>query len=212
MNLGKADYAALIIIAGMFVVTGYGFTELSGEIAIHFDTSGEPDDYMAVIPGLLMLPVIGIGILLLFQYLPKIDPLGENYASFADLFELLKVLLVGIIAYLQTAIIIWNLGYTYNPVYILVPVIFSAYVLAGQIMQKAEQNWFIGIRTPWTLSSDQVWKETHETMAPLMKLAGALSLLVFVFPEYGVLFFAVPAAAVALFATIYSYWLYRKQE
>lgn len=126
------------------------------------------------------------------------------------LFEVLKVLLVGIFTYLQVIIVAWNLGYRYDPSLMLVPVVFSAYILAAKIMEKAERNWFIGIRTPWTLSSDKVWKKTHKKTAPLMKLAAAISLFAVVLPEYGVYFYAVPAFAVALFSTVYSYWAYRE--
>jgi uncharacterized membrane protein len=78
-------------------------------------------------------------------------------------------------------------------------------------MEKADRNWFIGIRTPWTLSSDKVWKKTHEKTAPLMKLAAAISLAAVVLPEYSIYFYAVPAFVVALFSTVYSYWAYREQ-
>ncbi|MFQ3275252.1 MAG: putative membrane protein [Candidatus Nanohaloarchaea archaeon] len=211
MGLNKTDYLAALLLAALIAVTGYGFTELPGEIAIHFDASGQPDNYMPLIPGLLLLPGIGIITFLLFRYLPKIDPLGENYESFKDLFELLKLLLVGIFTYLQGLIVAWNLGYQYNISLMIAPVIFSAYLLTGKIMEKADRNWFIGIRTPWTLSSDRVWKETHEKTAPLMKLAAAISLAAIVLPEYSIYFYAVPAFAVALFSTVYSYWVYREQ-
>lgn len=148
MELNKTDYGIMLLLTVLVAVTGYGFTQLSGEIAIHFDVSGQPDNYMPLIPGLLLLPGIGIGILILFQYLPRIDPLGDNYESFEDLFELLKLLLVGIFAYLQVMIIAWNLGFRYNPALMVSPVVFSAYFLAAKIMEKAERNWFVGIRTP----------------------------------------------------------------
>lgn len=211
MNLDKTDYIIALLLAVIVAMTGYGFTELSGEIAIHFDSSGQPDNYMPLIPGLLLLPGIGILTFVLFQYLPKIDPLGENYESFEDLFKLLKLLLIGIFTYLQGLIVIWNLGYQYKISLMMAPVIFSAYLLVGKIMEKADRNWFIGIRTPWALSSDTVWKETHEKTAPLMKLAAFISLVAVVLPEYSVYFYAVPAFAVTLFATVYSYWVYREK-
>ena len=212
MEFRKTKYATAVLLTVLVAATVYGFTQLSGEIAIHFDTSGQPNDFMSIIPGLLLLPGLGIAILLLFQFLPKIDPLGDSYESFEDLFELLKLLLVGVFTYLQGMIIAWNLGYQYNPSLMIAPVIFSTYLLVGKIMEKAERNWFIGIRTPWTLSSDTVWKETHEKTAPLMKMAAVISLLALAIPEYSVYFYAVPVFAVAAFSTAYSYWFYRNTK
>lgn len=210
MELNKTDYLSALLLAVLVAITGYGFTELSGDIAVHFDASGQPDDYMPLIPGLLLLPGIGAMTFLFFQVLPKIDPLGDNYESFEDLFELLKVLLVGIFTYLQGLIVAWNLGYQYNVSLMIAPVIFSAYLLAGKIMEQADRNWFIGIRTPWTLSSDEVWKKTHEKTAPLMKLAAVVSLAAVILPEYSIYLYAVPALAIASFSTMYSYIVHRR--
>lgn len=209
MELDKTDYLGLALMSALVAVTAYGFTQLSGEIAIHFDASGQPNSYMALIPGLLILPGLGLILFLFFQYLPRIDPLGENYESFEGLFELMKLLIIGIMTYIQSLIIAWNLGMQYNISLMVAPVIFSAYLLTAKIMEKAERNWFIGIKTPWTLSSDEVWKKTHEKTAPIMKTAAAISLAPIIWPEYSIYFYAVPAFIIALFSTIYSYWAYR---
>ncbi|MFB6208701.1 MAG: SdpI family protein [Candidatus Nanohaloarchaea archaeon] len=212
MEADRYSYASVFLLSLMVLLTAYGFAELSGQIAVHFDGAGQADGYMPLLPGILLMPAIGSLILIIFRYLPGIDPLGDNYESFEELFELLKLLLMGIFTYLQAMIIAWNLGYRFNASMMVVPVVFSAYYLAGRIMEKAERNWFIGIRTPWTLSSDQVWNKTHEKTAPLMKMAAAISLAGLLLPEYSVYFYAVPGFTVAIFSTIYSYWIYRKVE
>jgi uncharacterized membrane protein len=68
----------------------------------------------------------------------------------------------------------------------------------------------VGIRTPWTLSSEAVWRHTHDRAATLFKIAGAIALGGLVFPAYFIYFVAVPAAAIALFTTVYSYLDYRR--
>jgi uncharacterized membrane protein len=70
----------------------------------------------------------------------------------------------------------------------------------------------VGIRTPWTLSSDDVWRHTHDRTAPLFKIAGVIALAGLVFPEYFVYFIAGPAVAISVFATVYSYVDYRQIE
>ncbi|MDY6778127.1 MAG: SdpI family protein [Candidatus Nanohaloarchaea archaeon] len=208
----RMRWAILLFLGILAAVTVFGMVQLEGQIAIHFDVSGQPDAFMHVVPGLLVLPLVTALALLFFHYLPRIDPLGDNYESFSDLFSLLKVLITGIMTYIQGLIVLWNMGYTYDPVLMLVPVIVSAYFLAGRIMEEADRNWFIGIRTPWTLSSDAVWDRTHETVAPLMKLAAAIAVLPIFFPRYGVYFFALPAFLIAVFSFVYSYWIYTEED
>lgn len=201
-----------LVFAALFAITLFGVVNLSGDIAIHFNAQGQPDNFIPLIPGLLYLPILSVVIYGFFEYLPELDPLGDNYESFEDLFEILKILIVGVMTYIQGLIVAWNLGFQYNINYMIVPVIFSVYYLSGKIMEKAEKNWFVGIRNPWTLSSDEVWKKTHEQTAPLMKASGVAALAVFLAPEYSVWIFVGPAILTVLFSTGYSYWLYQEED
>lgn len=201
-----------LLFTALFLITFFGFTSLSGEIAIHFNSQGQPDSFISVIPGLLFLPLLSVVIYGIFEYLPKIDPLGENYESFEDLFDMMKMLIVAVLTYIQGLIIAWNLGFRYNMNYMIVPVIFSVYYLSGKVMEKAEKNWFVGIRNPWTLSSDTVWKKTHEQTAPLMKASGVAAFAALLKPEYSVWIFVAPAITTVFFSTVNSYWLYREEE
>ena len=81
---------------------------------------------------------------------------------------------------------------------------------AGVVSAHAERNWFVGVRTPWTLTSDEVWKRTHERAAPLFKLSGVLATLGAVVPDYAVALVVGPAVAVAAYTTVYSYVTYRR--
>jgi len=76
---------------------------------------------------------------------------------------------------------------------------------------KTKRNFFIGIRTPWTLSSDAVWDETHRVGAQLFKISGALALVGAFFPDYAFWFLLVPAIGAALFCVVYSYILFQRE-
>lgn len=212
MKTTTANRLIIILLVATILLAGYGITTFDGEIAVHFDQNGEANEYMPVIPGMLFIPGLAIIVSLLFLYLPRIDPLGTNYESFESLFEDLKVLMAGIFLYTQGMIVAWNMGYQYDPTILILPIIVAAYYLTGEIMEKADRNWFIGIKTPWTLSSDTVWKKTHKTTAPLLKAAAVIAFGALLRPEYSIYFYAVPACAIALFATIYSYWAYREEK
>ena len=93
----------------------------------------------------------------------------------------------------------------------LAPAIAVVYVAAGFVFERAERNWFVGVRTPWTLSDDAVWDATHARAGRLLKPAGLLALGAVALPEYGVYFLAGPVAAVALYATVFSYVEYNRR-
>ncbi|HDS45445.1 MAG TPA: SdpI family protein [Methanomicrobia archaeon] len=75
---------------------------------------------------------------------------------------------------------------------------------------RGRNSGFIGIRTPWTLSSDTVWMKIQQRGAKLFKLAGAIAILGVFVPAYAIPFIIVPVLLVAMYTIVYSYWLYRE--
>ena len=78
-------------------------------------------------------------------------------------------------------------------------------------MRQAKRNFFIGIRTPWTLSSDHVWDETHRLGSILFIASGILALFGAFFPDYAIWFILVPVLGSTLFLLVYSYILYQRE-
>lgn len=212
MELGKTDYLAIAFFLLMAGITIYGFLNIQGDVAVHFDSSGEPDNTMAKIPGLLILPGISVAVFALLRYLPRIDPLGENVENFRPALEVLAAGLVGFLAYVQALIVAWNIGLITDISRATVPAVAALFYAIGAIFEKAERNWFIGLRTPWTLSSDEVWSKTHERAAPLFKFAAVFALGGLIYPGRVIEFAVLPAVAVSLYATLYSFLKYSELE
>jgi len=81
----------------------------------------------------------------------------------------------------------------------------------GVLLQHAKRNWFIGIRTPWTLSSDTVWDKTHKQGSVLFKICGLIALIGVFFKDYSIYFILIPIIVVSLYLTVYSYFVYSKE-
>ena len=79
------------------------------------------------------------------------------------------------------------------------------------MMRQAKRNFFIGIRTPWTLSSDYVWNETHRIGGTLFIISGFLALLGALFPGYALWLLLIPLFASVIFTFVYSYVLYQRE-
>ena len=132
---------------------------------------------MAKLPGLALIPIIMIACVGLFVLLPRIDPLRKNYEKFRNYYEGFILVFVLYLLAVQVFLILWNLGFLLSP-NITFPVLFGILLIyLGFLIGHAEQNWFVGIRTPWTLSSVSVWKKTHDRGGKLFILAGIISFL-----------------------------------
>ena len=106
----------------------------------------------------------------------------------------------------------YNLGFEFGMLQATAPAIAGLYLLLALLLRRAEQNWFVGIRTPWTLSDERVWDRTHERTAPLFAVAALCALAAAVVPEYALVLLVGPVTAIALASTVYSFVLYRRLD
>jgi uncharacterized membrane protein len=143
---------------------------------------------------------------------PRIDPLGDNIAEFQTTYDTVAVGTLGFHAYVHGMVIASNLGFEFDVIQATIPAVTGLYLLLAVLMWRAEQNWFVGIRTPWTLSNERVWDKTHRHTAPLFAAAAVLSLGGVVFPAYGVFFLTGPITVVALGSVVYSFVLYQRLD
>jgi len=157
------------------------------------------------------MPIISIFLLALFLLVPHLDPLKENIAEFRNIFNLFILLMLVFLVYIWKLIIFWNLGFTFDMTSAILPAIGFLFIFIGYMLGKAKRNWFIGIRTPWTLSSDTVWDKTHQLAGKLFIASGILAMLGIFFGDNAVWFTLVPVLGTTLCLFIYSYLLYQKE-
>jgi len=189
------------------------WNQLPDQIASHWNIQDQVDGYMPKFWGVFLLPLISLGIFVLFLVIPSIDPLKANIAQFREAFNLFIVLIVGFMLYLYGLTLAWSLGYdTFKMSNALLPAIGLLFIFIGFMLRQAKRNFFIGIRTPWTLSSDTVWNETHRIGAVLFMISGALAFIGGFFGgtmAFWIMF--VPMIGSTLFLLVYSYVLYRRE-
>jgi len=210
MKLRKSEIISLLIIMISFIIGISFYSLLPDKVASHWNAKGEVDGYMSKFGGLFLMPVISLVLLLLFIIIPKIDPLKHNIEKFRKYFNGFIVLMMLFLFYLYILTILWNIGVRFNFVHLLVPIFSIFFYYCGILIQKAQRNWFIGIRTPWTLSNEQVWNKTHKIGGKLFKIAGIISLIGILLPEYALFFVICPVIIASLFPVIYSYFAYQK--
>jgi uncharacterized membrane protein len=99
----------------------------------------------------------------------------------------------------------------FNLVQFLTPAFALLFYYAGVLMSVAKRNWFVGIRTPWTLSSDRVWQKTHRLGAVLFKLVALISLLGILWPAMTIYLILFPVIITTIIVYIYSYLIFRQK-
>jgi uncharacterized membrane protein len=208
---GRFAVAAGFVVLSV-VVSALAAPDLPEEVATHWNAAGEPDNTMSRAVGLALIPALTAALLGVFALVPRIGPLRENVAAFRPVYDWFVVVFTAFMATLHGGIVAFNLGYEFNfTLFVLAAVAFLFYFV-GILLDHAERNWFVGIRTPWTLSSPEVWNRTNDLGARLFKLTAAVSLVGLLFEEYAVYFLVVPVLLTAGATVVYSYYLYERIE
>jgi len=202
------------IIAGLiftFALTIAIYPTAPDRIVSHWNAAGQADGYMSKFWGLFLIPLIMTGFVALFAVLPRIDPYKKNYEKFRDYYEGFILLFVFFMLAIQIQIILWSIGYQISPNLTFPVLIGILFIYIGFLLGHAEQNWFVGIRTPWTLSSKTVWKKTHVLGGKLFIIAGVISCAGIFAGAYAFWLILVPALAVAVITVMYSYYEFQKE-
>lgn len=207
----KSEIAVLIIILISFI-TGISFyPQMPEQMASHWNIRGEIDGYIPKIGGVFIIPLMSLVLFLIFLAIPKIDPLKQNIAKFRKYFDGFIILLESFLFYLYLFTISWNYVFRFNIIQALIPAFTILFFYIGILVEKSKRNWFIGIRTPWTMSSDKVWDKTNKLGGKLFKIAGIIALIGIVFVDYALYLIILPVIIVAIYTVVYSYFEYQKQ-
>jgi len=208
----KSEIIIFGIIILSFAIGIYYYPQMPEKLASHWNAQGQVNGYMSKFWGLFLMPIISMGMLLLFILIPNIDPLKSNIQQFRKYFDGFVVLIIVFLFYLHLLTIFWNSGYKFNMISYLSPGLAILFYYTGILIENTKRNWFIGIRTPWTLSSDNVWDKTHKIGGKLFKIAGILALLAIFFESYALFIIVVPVIIVSIYTILYSYFEYQKEN
>lgn len=212
MNL-KKELPIIGIVLLPFVYLAYIWNQLPQEVPIHYNVKGEIDRYgdkseLIMIP--ILLPLLIYVLLLVVPYIdPKkqIQKMGNKYHSLKLVLTLITSVLALFIIHSTKA------GSLANPSFIFL-ILGVMYLILGNYFKTIKANYFIGIRTPWTLESEYVWKETHKLGGKVWFVGGILAIIssLLLSVETNIKVFLTITIIIALIPIIYSYLLFKKQK
>ena len=159
----RSRWFGLVFAALAVAMSIWAYPQLPPTVATHWSLNGTPDGYSSRLWALVIIPLMLVVMTVIFNVLPKIDPRHENYAKFLSSYWLIANAVIVFLLVAHGLIIAAGLGFSIKIDRLMPLGIGLLFVFLGNFLTRVEPNWFVGIRTPWTLSSDTVWRRTHRT-------------------------------------------------
>jgi len=167
----------LLIIAAAVIASALVYPKLPLTIPTHWDMLGRPNGWSSRLWGAWVMPIFLVVLWAFMRVLPRIDPRGSNYAKFGGAYEGIIVSIMLFMLGMHIIILRAALGYPVAMERVFPIGLGVLFIAIGNLLPRARPNWFIGIRTPWTLSSDRVWEKTHRFGGHVFVGAGILMVL-----------------------------------
>lgn len=202
-----------IVLIGLTIAAWViAYPSLPTQIPIHWEMNGEANGYSSKL--MAMLTQVGIMVLIyaLFIAVPLIDPKKENYKYFTKAYVFIHYFLLILFFIMNILTLLVALDFNIPMGSLGTFVLGSILIILGNFLQTVRTNYFIGIRTPWTLSSEIVWKRTHRFAGKMMFIAGIIIILSsFLPPAWIEVIIPISIIAAAGLPLIYSYRLYQRE-
>lgn len=211
-NIIKKEFIFWLIILLPFFYSAYIWNDLPEQVPTHWNIRGEIDDYSSKTFALLLLPLIGMGNYLLLLFIPLIDPRKKNYQLFSGTYRAIRLAISLFLLIIYFVVIRASMDSEFH-FEKLVPVsVCLLFVVLGNYMGNIRPNWFVGIRTPWTLENEEVWRRTHKIGGKIFFFTGLAGLMLsFVIPfNYFIFWFLPLILAAAIIPVVYSFIIYKK--
>ncbi|WP_168190136.1 SdpI family protein [Caloramator sp. E03] len=207
----KKDWPIISLMTLTLLISIILYPKLPDRIPRHWNIKGEVDAYSGKLSGILSLNLMNIGFYFLFLILPNLDPKKENYEKFEPAYNIIRYTFHFFFITLQLITIFYSLGYKINIGSIVTLSVGIMFMLLGNQMGRIKHNYFVGIRTPWTLANEAVWTKTHRLSAPLW-VAGGFIIAVLGFFSNNIAFVGIIIITIIISAIpiVYSYNLYKK--
>lgn len=207
----RTEWPHWLILAAMFGLAAASWPSAPERIPVHWSVTGEVDRYGGRFEGIFLMPVLALGIYLLFRFIPRLDPGRANYPAFAGAFGTLRLAILAVMAAIYGVMLLAMRGHAVDMATVLPFLIGALFVVIGSVLGKFRPNWFFGIRTPWTLSSKEAWVKTHRAGGWLFIAIGVLMMsLGAIRIEWFVWTVAVGVGGATMGLLVYSYLVWRR--
>ena len=201
-----------ILMAANIVFSAAIYPRLPDPAPVHWNIHGQVDNYGPRWVAAGVFPACMVAVMALLLVLPRLGPFRENLESISTTYGRIMVTIALMMVAMNTIFLLASIGYALPIGSSIALVVGLFFALLGNWMGKVPRNFYVGIRTPWTLANDTVWERTHRLGGRVMVAAGLLVAATSLFASDIVCFIVLMAsmAVTVIWALIYSYRLYRR--
>ena len=161
MTTSRANIICFLLIGVAVAVAAWLYPALPQQIPTHWNIDGEVDAYTAKPWGVMIMPLAAILVFAIMRLIPAISPKGFRTDKFKDVINVFTVAMVGFMSGVDVLVLLEANGQDVRINEAIFAGVGLLFIVLGNYMGKVRKNFFIGIRTPWTLASDEVWSRTH---------------------------------------------------
>jgi uncharacterized membrane protein len=203
------DWLILIVLFIPFPFMAFAWDLFPERIPIHFNLQGTPDRYSGKAFGLLIFPALNIVLYAILLAVPMIDPKRNNFHLFEGRYRIIRTVIHVLLAFVFFLIAMFSLGYSFDITKVITYALVLMLLILGNYMSSVRLNYSIGIRTPWTLNNEIVWKKTHRFTAKLWVFSSAAMLIVLPFISPALIVFLAFVAVITIVPIVYSYVVFK---
>jgi uncharacterized membrane protein len=208
----RSPWVRYIAVGVLWAVGLIALPLLPNPAPIHWNAAGEVDGYGSPLLAALLLPAIGTAVAIMTPLLPRIDPRGERYVAFGGTYALIMNAAILFFLVVQLVTVGFALGFPLDVSRLIGAGVGLLLAVIGNELGRVQPNFFVGIRTPWTLADPEVWRRTHRVGGRVFAGFGALIVLTSLLlpPPAFAPVVALGAVGLVLFVFAYSYWQWRR--
>jgi uncharacterized membrane protein len=190
----------------------FSYPYLPENVPMHWNIEGQVDNFEPKERAVWFMPVMVTVMWLLFMILPKIDPKREKYKLFLPEWEVVQIALLSFFVYLQMLTIYVSINPSFDFVSSMFVGMGTMFFALGNFMPKIKQNYFLGIKLPWTLADENNWNKTHRFGGWCFVIAGLFLIVQGIFKIFLPVWVFGVIMAMTFLPIVYSYWISRTAE
>lgn len=193
----------------MAIIGGYMYTELPDIVPIHWGIDGHPDQMGNKLTQILFFPIIALIFVIVSPIVPRLDPKKDNYKKFAPIWEIVQFSILALFFYIYLVTFYAILHPEINIGVFMMSGIGILFLILGNYLGKIRQNYFVGIKLPWTIDNEEVWNKTHRFGGKIFMFGGIIMLFDSYFQIYPFVILLSIIGMILIAPTIYSYILHK---
>ena len=200
------------ILVALNLIAGFlAYPHLPEKVPVHWNIAGEVDRWGSSWQGAFMIPLIILGLYLLFIFLPKIDPKKKSYIQMGRAYGSITLVIMFVFTIIYFGTLGATMGYLENLPSIVMIGVGTMLLVIGNYMGKLKHNYFVGIRTPWTLANEEVWYKTHRMAGPFWMVGGLLYIATSLMASsYLMIAIVITIFILVFIPTVYSFVIFKR--